>query len=75
MRQQLLGCRTTYHNNDVLNNSEIVVLAVKPHVFPSLLNEIEANVTEKHLLISIALGIQISCIENVRQISYKLISI
>ncbi|CAG2107137.1 unnamed protein product [Medioppia subpectinata] len=28
---QSLGCRTTYHNNDVINNSEIVILAVKPH--------------------------------------------
>lgn len=62
---QALGCRTTYHNFDVVNNSEIVILAVKPPVFPSILDEIRSSVTAKHLLISIALGIKISSIESV----------
>lgn len=62
---QALGCRTTYHNFDVMNNSEIVVLAVKPPVFPAILDDIKSSVTSKHLLISIALGITISSIENV----------
>ncbi|XP_054156851.1 pyrroline-5-carboxylate reductase 1, mitochondrial-like [Oppia nitens] len=60
---QSLGCRTTYDNKDVVNNSEIVILAVKPPVIPALLQEIHSNVSSNHLLISIALGIQIETYE------------
>lgn len=61
-----LGCRTTYHNSDVVNNSEIVILAIKPPVVPKVLNDIKSSVSSKQLMISIALGIPIECIEKVR---------
>jgi len=62
---QSLGCRTTYHNSDVINNSEIVILAIKPPVVPKVLNDIKSSVSSKQLMISIALGIPIECIEKV----------
>jgi pyrroline-5-carboxylate reductase len=44
-------------NAEVVANSDILVLAVKPQSMASLLGEIRAAVTPRHLLVSIAAGI------------------
>src|SRR5207237_5587183 len=44
-------------NGEIIQRSEVVVLAVKPQNMSGLLAEIQPAVTPKHLLVSIAAGI------------------
>ncbi|KAI1289598.1 Pyrroline-5-carboxylate reductase 2 [Halotydeus destructor] len=58
-----LGCRVTYSNRDLVKKSDVVIMAVKPSVVPLVLGEITGQVGLKHLMISVALGIPISTME------------
>ena len=60
-----LGCNVSLKNTDILDQSKVVILAVKPQILPKVLKEIAPAVTEEHLLLSVAAGITISNIENV----------
>jgi pyrroline-5-carboxylate reductase len=51
------GLRTTTSNREVVQNSDLVILAVKPQSLPALLGEIRPAVTGQHLIVSIAAGI------------------
>ncbi|XP_021243351.1 pyrroline-5-carboxylate reductase 3 isoform X2 [Numida meleagris] len=51
------GCRTTHCNLEVLQESTVVFLATKPHVLPTVLQELRPAVTPQHLLISLAAGV------------------
>lgn len=64
IKQQDIGCRTTYVNSEVVKHSEIVVLAVKPPIVESVIRDICEYVTPKHLMISIAAGITLESMEN-----------
>lgn len=55
--QQQTGCPATSENRDVVSTSDVLVVAVKPQTLPALLEEIRNQVTEKHLIISIAAGV------------------
>jgi pyrroline-5-carboxylate reductase len=48
--------------DDLINNSDIVVIAVKPRDMKTVLDDIKAQLKPKHLLISIAAGISTSFI-------------
>ena len=50
-------------NRKLVQESEVVVLAVKPQVMPKVLEEIAPEVGEHHLLISIAAGITLGFLE------------
>jgi pyrroline-5-carboxylate reductase len=52
-----VGARAVASNADVLPESDIVVLAVKPQHFASMLSELKAHVGPQHLVVSIAAGI------------------
>ena len=56
----------TSDNKEVVDRSEVVILAVKPNVIPSVLKEIAGRVSMQHLVISVALGIPLYIIEQVR---------
>ncbi|MBO8129358.1 MAG: pyrroline-5-carboxylate reductase [Peptococcaceae bacterium] len=58
-----LGVHTTTDNEVLLNNADVVVLAVKPFIIGDLLQEIGHRVKSSHTIISIAAGIPISYIE------------
>lgn len=45
------------NNVDIVNTCDVVVLAVKPHVYPSILTQIKNYVKDSHIIISIAAGI------------------
>lgn len=55
--QEQTGCPTTADNREVVNQSDILVLAVKPQTLPALLDEIHNQVTERHLVVSIVAGV------------------
>src|SRR5262249_39153379 len=54
------GARAVDSNVQVVGTSEIVVLAVKPQQFQSVLRELHAHIGSQHLVISIAAGIPLS---------------
>ncbi|RWS29311.1 pyrroline-5-carboxylate reductase 1-like protein [Leptotrombidium deliense] len=58
-----MGCRTTHWNREVVANSDVVIIAVKPPIVKSVLKEISPHVTKRHLIISVALGIPLDVIE------------
>ncbi len=57
------GGKVTNSNVDVLRFAKVIVLAVKPGNVSELLQEVRANFTDKHLLISIAAGVPIAKLE------------
>lgn len=59
------GLRTTASNREVVQASEIVVVAVKPHEMAPVLAEIAPVLTRRHLVVSIAAGISTRAIERV----------
>ena len=50
-----------------MQDSKVVVVAVKPNVVPSVLREVSPVVTRDHLFVSIAAGVRIKSIEEVRR--------
>ena len=57
--------RTTTCNHEVVQSSKTVVVAVKPHVVPSVLEEIAQDVDEKKLIVSIAAGVTLAQLQSV----------
>jgi pyrroline-5-carboxylate reductase len=51
------GLATTDDNRKVVSSSDVLVLAVKPQTMNTLLAEIRPEVSERHLVISIAAGV------------------
>ncbi len=58
------GIRTTLSNTEVAQNADIIFLAVKPYLYESVIKEIRSEITEKHIIVSIAAGQRIECIES-----------
>ncbi|SNX55437.1 pyrroline-5-carboxylate reductase [Thermoanaerobacterium sp. RBIITD] len=56
------------NNVDVANDSDVIILAIKPNIYDSVLNEIKDAVTDNKIIIIIAPGITI---ERVRDILKK----
>ena len=59
------GVNVTSNNAEAVNNSELVILAVKPFQVADVLNGFKNELTENHLLVSVVTGILISEIEGV----------
>src|SRR5882724_4677888 len=57
------GAKTTAFNPDVAKFANVLILAVTPHQVSEALAEIRDNITEKHLIVSIATGITIAKLE------------
>ncbi|MBI4313274.1 MAG: pyrroline-5-carboxylate reductase, partial [Candidatus Omnitrophica bacterium] len=60
-----LGSHPAKSCTDLVKNSSVVILAVKPQQMPEVLREISPDVSRRHLVISIAAGISTSAIERV----------
>ena len=54
----------TKDNNTLVDNTQVIVLSVKPQQFPDVLSEIKDNISDDKLIVSIAAGITTSKIEN-----------
>jgi len=58
------GIRTTMDNHQLLRESDVVVLAVKPQVIDRVLTEIGADVRADQLVISVAAGVPVEALES-----------
>lgn len=62
-RFQELGIAVTHSNIEVVCGSDVVFLAVKPHLIPPVLNEISQHVTDRHIIVSVAAGVTLATLE------------
>ena len=51
------GIRTTAANVEVVNDADLIVLAVKPQIMAGVLAEIAPKIQSRHLVVSIAAGV------------------
>ena len=59
-----MGCQTTLVNKEVVEFSDIVFLAVKPHLIVSVIKEVISFIDpSKHLIVSVAAAITTEVIE------------
>ncbi|XP_063777205.1 pyrroline-5-carboxylate reductase 3 isoform X2 [Pseudophryne corroboree] len=59
------GCNTTHSNVSVLYKCDIIFLATKPHLIPTVMAEISSAVTSNHVIISMAAGVSLQRLEKV----------
>lgn len=65
-----MGCQTTLNNGQVVENSNVVFLAVKPYLIVPVAKEIKSSIdTSRHLVVSVAAAITTDVIEEVRAMS------
>lgn len=57
------GVRGTSHNSEVLKQSDIVILAVKPQIMKQVIEEVAKHLDLTKLIISIAAGVPLDAIE------------
>ncbi|KAG5202973.1 hypothetical protein MJG53_015528 [Ovis ammon polii x Ovis aries] len=58
-----MGVNLTHHNKETVQHSDVLFLAVKPHIIPFILDEIAADIEARHIVVSCAAGVTISSIE------------
>ncbi|XP_007957758.1 pyrroline-5-carboxylate reductase 1, mitochondrial [Orycteropus afer afer] len=58
-----LGVTLTPHNKETVQHSDVLFLAVKPPIIPFILDEIGADIEDRHIVVSCAAGVTISSIE------------
>ncbi|KAK0144057.1 Pyrroline-5-carboxylate reductase 1, mitochondrial [Merluccius polli] len=58
-----MGVNLTTSNKETVNKSDVLFLAVKPHIIPFVLDEIGPDIEDRHLIVSCAAGVTISSIE------------
>jgi pyrroline-5-carboxylate reductase len=58
-----LGIKVTSNNRQLCEFADIVILAVKPQIVDSVVNELAANFTKEKLLVSVAAGVPLFRIE------------
>jgi len=69
------GVRGTSHNPEVVKQSEIIVLAVKPQILKNVVEEIAKHLDLTKLIISIAAGVPLEAIESCAKKELKLIRV
>ncbi|XP_048221631.1 pyrroline-5-carboxylate reductase 1, mitochondrial isoform X2 [Perognathus longimembris pacificus] len=58
-----MGVSLTPHNKETVRHSDVLFLAVKPHIIPFILDEIAADIEDRHVVVSCAAGVTIHSIE------------
>jgi pyrroline-5-carboxylate reductase len=58
------GVNTSGSNTDVTNSCSVIILAVKPQIMESVLDEISPSVTEDKTVVSIAAGITLGILQS-----------
>lgn len=60
-----LGIQTTMDSKEVIKNSDIIVIAVKPNVYDQVLSEVNNVINDKKIIITIAAGKSIESVERI----------
>lgn len=60
-----MGVNFTTSNKETAYKSDVLFLAVKPHIIPFVLDEIGPDIEDRHLIVSCAAGVTIGSIEKV----------
>jgi len=58
-----LGVKFTADNLKNLQYSKLIILAVKPRIIPFVLDELQPHITDEHVVLSFAAGVNIASIE------------
>lgn len=58
-----MGISVTHSNVEVVCGSDVVFVAVKPHLISGVLSEISRHVTERHVIVSVAAGVTLATLE------------
>ncbi|TSL68217.1 Pyrroline-5-carboxylate reductase 2 [Bagarius yarrelli] len=58
-----MGVNFTTSNKETTHKSDVLFLAVKPHIIPFVLDEIGPDIEDRHLIVSCAAGVTIGSIE------------
>nr|XP_002131193.1 pyrroline-5-carboxylate reductase 1, mitochondrial-like [Ciona intestinalis] len=66
-----LGVKFTKDNKVTVQESKLLVLAVKPKIIPFVLDELHSFITKDHLVVSFAAGVNIASIEKKLQADAK----
>jgi len=69
------GVKTTSHNTEVVKQSEIIILSVKPQIMKQVVGEIAKCLDLSKLIISIAAGVPMDAIESCARKDLKLIRV
>ena len=73
--RQVYGIKVTSRNTEVVKQSEILILAVKPQVMKPVIGEIAKYIDLSKLVISIAAGVPLSAIESCAEKELRLIRV
>jgi pyrroline-5-carboxylate reductase len=73
--RETYGVRGTSHNTEVVKQSEILLLAVKPQIMKQVIHEIARSLEFSKLIISIAAGVPLDAIESCAKKELKLIRV
>ncbi len=60
-------------NKELVNKSDVIFVAVKPHYYDGVLNDIKDNIKEEKIVVSIAPGITISRIKHIVGANVKVV--
>ena len=60
---EMYGVKTTQNNRDVVKDSDIIILAVKPQILKQVVGEMAEQIDPSKLVISIAAGVAMESIE------------
>ncbi len=63
--QEEYNIQTNSSNTDAIQKADIIILAIKPQMFPEVLEEIAPAINSQQLIISIAAGVTTAKIENI----------
>ncbi len=64
---------TTTDSTELAKKSRIIILAVKPHVYPKVISEIQSSISDETIIVSIAAGQTIANIESLFERKIKLV--
>ncbi|RVE73671.1 hypothetical protein OJAV_G00033600 [Oryzias javanicus] len=62
-RFQELGVAVTHSNTEVVCDSDLLFITVKPHLVPRVLSQISPHITDRHIVVSVAAGVTIATLE------------
>ena len=72
---QKYGVTTTNDNNEVAKNADILILAVKPNLYPTVINQIKEAVKENVVVVIIAAGKSIKGTEEAFERKIKVVKV